>query len=195
MGESGPVGAPTPAGRVEIPVGVLSGGSVVVNAVRPDGTADGVWVIGSGVARRIPGLDTAQGVSESGGVVSGTRSDGTSVVVDAASGGIRWIAPGGWTLGRFSLDGAHVVAGRSVGATTRYRILDAASGRPVTDVPEVAGTDVSETVWAEDGSLMLVVDDHQVSAIVRCTLHGELSRVTPVAADGEVAHYRFGTTA
>jgi hypothetical protein len=195
MGESGQAGIPTPPGQIEEPVGVLSADSVVVNAVKPDGTPDGVWVIGSGAPRRIPGLDTAQGVSESTGVVSGTQSDGTSVLVDATSGAIQWNAPEGWLLGKLSLDGAHVVASHSVGGTTRYTILDATNGHPVMDVPEVSGTEVDETAWAEDGSLMLVLDDHQSSAIVRCTIHGDLSLATPVAADGTVAHYRFSTTA
>jgi hypothetical protein len=195
MGESGPAGVPTPPGQIDEPVGVLGGDRVVVNAFKPDGTPDGVWVMGSGAPRRIPGLDRAQGVSESTGVVSGIQPDGSSVLVDAASGGIRWSAPDGWMLGKLSLDGAHVVASHSVGGTTRYAIVDASRGHPVTDVPEVSGTEVLDTAWAEDGSLMLVLDDHQSSAIVRCTVHGDLGLATPVASDGTVAHYRFSTTA
>jgi hypothetical protein len=194
MGESGPAGVPTAPGQVDIPVGVLPGDDAVVNAVKPDGSSDGVWVIGSGAPQRIPGLENAEGVSESTGAVSGTTHDGTSVVVDASSGSVQWSAPDGWVLGKFSLDGEHVVAARSVGSTTRYSILDAATGHSVTDVPAVVGTEVIETAWAEDGSLMLVLDDHQESAIVRCTLAGQLTRATPVASDGDVAHYRFGTT-
>jgi hypothetical protein len=37
MGESGPAGVSTPPGQIEEPVGVLSGDSVVINALRPDG--------------------------------------------------------------------------------------------------------------------------------------------------------------
>ena len=195
MGESGPVGVPTPPGQIEEPVGFLSGDRVVVNALTRDGTPDGVWIMGSGAPRRIPGLDRAQGVSESTGVVSGIQPDGRSVLVDATSGVIRWSAAEGWTLGKLSVDGAHVVASHSVGGTTRYAIVDASRGHVVTDVPAVDGTEVLDTAWAEDGSLMLVLDDHHSSAIVRCTVQGDLGLATPVASDGTVAHYRFGTTA
>jgi hypothetical protein len=194
MGESGPAGVATPPGQIEEPVGVLSGDSVVVNAFGPDGTPDGVWIMGSGAPERIPGLDRAQGVSESTGVVAGILSDGSSALVDA-SGAIQWSAPKGWLLGKISLDGSHVVASHSEGGTTRYTMLDALNGHPVIDVPEVTGTEVVDTAWAEDGSLMLVLDDQESSAIVRCTVHGDLSRATAVAADGSVAHYRFSTTA
>jgi hypothetical protein len=194
MGEAGPGGVATAPGQVDLPVGLLSGDGAVVNVVRPDGSPEGVWVVGSGAPRRIPGVERAHGVSESTGVLSGITAEGSSVVVDATSGDVRWVAPAGWVLGRFSLDGDHVVAARSTGSTTHYAILDAATGRMVTEVPEVAGSEVLDTAWGEDGSLMLVLDDHQESVIARCTLDGQLSRATPVAPDGDVANYRFATT-
>jgi hypothetical protein len=194
MGEAGPQGVATPPGLVQQPVGLLQGG-FLANSYHLDGSPAGVWVFGVGTTpHRVPGLVGAEGVQSATFAISGRVADGRSAVV-AQSGHVRWYAPDGWVLGKFSLDGRYVLAAHTTDSVTGYRILDAGDGHTIADVPPVAGTEVLDTAWSEDGSLMLVLDDHRRSLIVRCTVSGDLSRATPLAADGEVAHYRFGTTA
>lgn len=194
MSQAGPQGWPTPAGEVYQPVGILGGAAVVVNVVTPQGVSAGVWVVDPTGRHRIPGLEAALSVSGSTGVVAGEQADGNSVVVDPSTGEVRWSAPPGWVLGSFSSDGAHIVARKAGGGVSQYAVFDAHHGGRQLDVPAIGGTEVLQTAWGSDGALMLVVDDHQSSAIVRCTLAGRLSIAAPAKPDGAVAHYRFVTT-
>jgi hypothetical protein len=210
MGQSGQPGIPTPKGLVESPVGFVGAG-VVTNASRPVGgtarTTDSVWVLGAGAPQRITTLRDAASVTEggpSGDLVAGSLSGGGSGVVDLATGKVLWTAPRGWFLGAFSLDGTHVLA-RSIASTgNTMEILDAADGHLVAKVPPVKGTITYGQAWGEDGSLEIVLGSGSVatgptrgavSAIVRVTPTGHLTRVTPVVRNrpNPAPDYRLGT--
>lgn len=207
MGESGQQGTPTPKGYAESPVGFVRSG-VVANALPTSGTdvsTDGVWVLGNGPAHEIPGLRYASAVSEagpSGDLVAGQLRSGGYAVVDPASGAVQWNAAATWSVDAFSLDGRYAVARSTAGDGNALEILDTATGHLVTQVPAVRGTDVLGEAWGEDGSLVILLGTHAasgssrgaVSALVRCSPSGHLTRATPVTPDqGNHLFYGFGT--
>jgi hypothetical protein len=200
MGESGQLRMPTPKGFVVSPVGFF-GTRVVANRFPTTGTdvsADGVWLLGTGRAPRlVPGLTWASGVTEgrpSGDLVAGNLTGGGSGVVDVATGRVLWKAPPTWDVGHFSPDGRYVVARSTAGDGDGLRILDAANGSVVTEVPPVHGNRVFGEAWGHDGSLMVLESDVHASVILRCSTSGVLSRATVVAANPPNAlYFGFGT--
>ena len=199
MGEAAQPGIPTPKGFVVSPVGFL-GASVVANRFPTTGTdvsARGVWLLGAGAPRLVPGLTWASGVTEggpSGDLVAGNLTGGGSGVVDVATGRVLWKAPASWSVDGFSSDGRLVVARSSAGDGNGLRILDSSDGSTATDVPALPGTGVFGEAWGEDGSLLILVGVGHASAIVRYSPTGVLSRYTVVAANPPNGlRYGFGT--
>lgn len=178
----------TPKGAVVWPIGNVAGGIVVAASAYELRVESPVLVIprdnGHWVALplRIP-----RGASEATDLVSGEGERiGSSLVVDASSGAVRWRAHA-WTLGKFSTSGRYVVGDQEVGKQPEpdvgdvIGIFDAVTGRQILRKELPGLTFDTQPVWEGDDSVLVVAEDDQGrEAIVRVALDGTVTRATAV---------------
>jgi hypothetical protein len=196
MGESGPGYFTTPAGAIDVPVGIVQQGILIndVGADRGNGPSP-LLVTWDGTTTPLGGLGSVAGSDENNDVVSGSlNSDSnTGAVVDVPTGAVKWSAPG-WQLGQFSNDGKYVLAQR-LDASAGYTIFDAVTGNRIVQLDPL-GDDVviNQIAWDFDDTLLAVASDGQQEAIVRFDLQGHVTRATATkpATDGTDV-YRLAT--
>lgn len=144
------------------PVGMIGDG-VVANVGR-DLHRRVVVFDGSGRPRTIPHLVDAEGVDSVHGVIAGTSDTHRHVMVDAATGVVRWSQPpNGWGLFTISPDGRYVFAGRQAGAASEYALLDVLTGDVVAQIHPAgphdfdAYAEMRSMTWDHDSFLSNVI--------------------------------------
>lgn len=176
---------------LSMPAGVL-GGTVVLGSLPGDQPHVATF---SGALQPIAALDSAVGVNQELGLVSGQLAGhpGSGAVVDADTGEVVWQRQG-WYVEWFSPDGSQVL-GVSTGRDQPlvWGILDAASGELRSQFELPAGLEAQAVTWEGDDHLLMVVNQGSRQAIVRTTLEGELTRATDVVTtvDADTPTYRF----
>jgi hypothetical protein len=192
-----PVSMLTLPGEAVQPVGVVGSGSCAADsegggcAVYFDtegAEPTGRWVTSKGITGQVDGLRSVAGVSPDGlvaGSVSATDTGSCSALLDAGR-------EPAWetcehSLGRFSLDGRHLV-GRpayldGIGDAS-VAILDAATGDVLVEATNDAQTQsfVADSAWDTDGTLLLTVWQDGWS-LMRLSPEGTLSTVLPDLGD------------
>jgi hypothetical protein len=183
------------------PVGRVSDGVVAYGTSGVTTTGDAAYTIGPvGTGGPIPHLRVPRGATPAGDLVSGLAPDRTdSLVVDAATGDVRWRLPG-WSLGRFSPSGRYVVGIRSMappplGSTGDWiGVWEAATGHEVLRRALPGLTLDSLAAWEGDDSVLVVAEDRSGrQAIIRVGRDGTVTRATRVAA-GLPGGFRLAST-
>lgn len=147
------------------------------------GFTGGVQLVGpTGDEHTLPRLDTATAVGGQRGLVAGTLKNGYShaALVDARAGRVLWHRRHTY-LTSFSPDGS-LVAGQ---LRRRPALFDTDTGHVVALVKSFV--DLYGEAWEDDEHLLAVATTEGGQTIVRIDLHGNVTRVAPIA------HARLGT--
>jgi hypothetical protein len=167
------------------PVGMVGDG--VVATVGRDRYRRVVVFDGSGPPRTIPHLIDAEGVDSVHGVIAGTSDAHRHVMVDAATGAVRWSQPpSGWELFTISPDGRYVFAARQAGAASEYALLDVLTGRLVARIHPAGPQDFSayaemrSFTWDHDSLVSNVVVDRR-NALLLSSPNGRTTLATDPA--------------
>ncbi|WP_235735709.1 hypothetical protein [Nocardioides alcanivorans] len=162
MGEGdGPVQETGDASWV-VPIGYLASGELVYGATKEGGGQVTRVTDFAGKVRDIDGLASVSSTDQLGNRIAGQTTRGQrgdelrAIVVDGTTGEELWHKDG-WSLGRFSPDGEHVIGYESGPDPMKVAILDADDGTVVTqvDLHGDHGLGYDEVVWNDDSSLAI----------------------------------------
>jgi hypothetical protein len=166
-------------------VGILGDQVVLMPAAAP---ATSFLGNGEGGLAPIPTLSSVAGVSEAAGLFAGQGAGGERFIgriTDSVSGNpVAELV--GWTLGRFSPQGSHLLAWRLQLGQQPLGVFGIATGHQVLELTGGVGTqNPHEAAWEDNGHVLVVVSDRRgKEAIVRAGLDGKLTLATPVAGAG-----------
>lgn len=143
--------------------------------------------------RRVPGVTFVGGVDGTHGRVAGVLEDGTSAVVDLATGQVEWITTD-FELSSFSPAGTYLVGLDPTGSGGfGYAVLDAGTGDVVTTLDLFgAGPKAVSHVWEDETHLLIdALGTDDTEAILRADLEGHLTLATPLRPRGPDPQYVF----